>query len=79
MSNPGILVELSPVLDDSTVSAQIQGTRRQRTHSMSSEEAPPPPPPLLEDKWVKIQENTFTNWVNQQLSDTEYQIESLDG
>lgn len=46
---------------------------------MSSEESPPPPPPLLEDKWVKIQENTFTNWVNQQLRDTEYQISSLDG
>ena len=71
-------MELGPVLDDSAVSVQ-KGTRRQRTHSMRSEEAPPPPPPLLEDKWVKIQENTFTNWVNQQLSDTEYQIESLDG
>ena len=29
---------------------------------------------LLEDKWVKIQENTFRNWVNQQLRETDHEI-----
>ena len=45
----------------------------------SDDDVPDAPYGLLEDKWVKIQENTFTNWVNQQLRDTEYVVEKLDG
>ncbi|KAF6040941.1 hypothetical protein EB796_000782 [Bugula neritina] len=42
-----------------------------------AEEEPLPSPPLLQDKWVTIQKNTFTNFVNQQLRETEHQIEEL--
>ena len=36
-------------------------------------------PLRFEDKWKRIQENTFRNWINQQLRDTSYQIDSLQG
>lgn len=35
--------------------------------------------PELNKRWVKIQEHTFKNWINQQLSGTDYKIDSLTG
>lgn len=32
-----------------------------------------------EPNWIKIQENTFTNWINQQLQDPAHKITQLRG
>ncbi|CAH1781777.1 unnamed protein product, partial [Owenia fusiformis] len=32
---------------------------------------------ILGDRWIKIQENTFTNWVNQQLIGADHNVEDL--
>ena len=46
--------------------ADDDGDPRQRTASMADDR-----------QWVKVQKNTFTNWVNDRLKDTAFRVEDL--